>query len=58
MAGLKMADLGVLAVVALILTLCAFSLIRDRKKGVCSCSKSCANCAGCAACHAALAKKH
>lgn len=41
----------VVAVIIAIIALAVFSIVRDKKKGKCSCGNSCSSCAMNGACH-------
>jgi hypothetical protein len=43
----------VVAVIIAIIALAVFSIVRDKKKGKCSCGNSCSSCAMNGACHTA-----
>lgn len=55
------ANIGTIAVCALVLAaaaLAARSLIRDKKQGKSPCGGSCSGCAGCGSCHSAPQVQH
>ena len=41
----------VVAIIIALIALAVFSIVRDKKKGKCSCGNSCASCAMNGACH-------
>lgn len=41
----------VVAIIIAIISLAVFSIVRDKKKGKCSCGNSCSSCAMNGACH-------
>ena len=44
-------SVAVIAVILAVVALAVFSIVRDKKKGKCSCGNSCSSCAMNGACH-------